>query len=178
MRSIVHAMREKEEAEAEVVPPLPVLLARTAGELYRLAVRLTGDVDAADDVIQIAYLQAFEAVRAGQFRGECQLETWLYRIVTRVALGERRQTARRRVLLAERGDAALPAASGELLVELRELREALGALPNDQRVALVLKELQGLSGREVADVMERSEGAVEQLLVRARAALKTRFARG
>ena len=70
MRAAVRAMLEKEEREAEPVPPLRVLLARTAGELYRLAVRLTGDLDEADDVIQTAYLNAFEALRAGQFRGE------------------------------------------------------------------------------------------------------------
>ena len=60
-------------------------------------------------------------------------------------------------------------------MEPGELREALESLPDDQRTALVLKELHGLSGKETAEVMERSEGSVEQLLVRARAALRKRF---
>ncbi len=176
MRATLQAL-PAERADAHDVPDLHELLSRTSGELYRLAVRLTGNLSAADDVIQTAYLQAFEALRAGRFRGECRLETWLYRIVVRAASTERRTEDRRGALLALKAPPAPGPTSSELTVELRELEEALGTLPQDQRVALVLKELQGLTGREVAQVMEKTEGAVEQLLYRARSALKERFSR-
>ena len=151
------------------LPSLPALVAQTSKDLYRLARRLTGNGADADDVLQTTYLRAFEALRSGSFRGECRLETWLYRIVMNVAFDDRRGQARR-----ERAPEVAPEQS-EAAVSLAELRGALEALPNDQRAALVLRELHGLSGREAAEVLERSEGAVEQLLVRARAALRKRF---
>ena len=163
---------------SDPAPPLPSfeqLVAQTSGDLYRLAARLTGDLAEADDVLQTTWLRAFEALRAGTFRGESRLETWLYRIVTHAAFDSRR-SLRRRERLAERDPEPKQAPERmEANVELGELRTALQSLPEDQRTALVLKELQGLSGREVAEVMERTEGAVEQLLVRARAALRERF---
>jgi RNA polymerase sigma-70 factor (ECF subfamily) len=157
------------------VPPFEQLVAETSGDLYRLAVRLTGDPAEADDVLQNAYVRAFEALRAGTFRGESTLRTWLYRIVMHAAFDARRSQKRREGLAVAIGPPQSAPASSEASVELRELKEALLALPEDQRAALALKELHHLKSREVAEVMERSEGAVEQLLVRARAALKVRF---
>jgi RNA polymerase sigma-70 factor (ECF subfamily) len=61
---------------------------------------------------------------------------------------------------------------------LRELSAWIDELPPDQRTALVLKELEGLPSNEVAAIMGSSVGAVEQRLVRARAALRSRSTRG
>lgn len=156
------------------LPSFPELVAQTSKDLYRLATRLTGNRADADDVLQTTYLRAFEALGSGAFRGECRLETWLYRIVMNVAFDARRGQARREQLVKAPASEAAPEQS-EAAVGLAELRGALESLPEDQRAALVLRELQGLSGREAAEVLERSEGAVEQLLVRARAALRKRF---
>ena len=163
----------------ETLPKLPSferIVADTTADLYRLAVRLTGDPAEARDVLQNTYLHAFEALKAGRFRGECRLETWLYRIVMHTAFDARRAD-QRRTRLREAAPAGEAPAQSEASVELSELRSALETLPADQRSALVLKELHGLSGRETAAVMERSEGSVEQLLVRARAELRRRFER-
>jgi RNA polymerase sigma-70 factor (ECF subfamily) len=157
------------------VPPLHELVADTSADLYRLALRLTGDEHEAEDVLQGAYITAFESLRRGAFRGECALTTWLYRIVVHAAFDARR-TAKRRERLVD--PPSRPAdARADSALELRELRDALESLPEDQRAALALKELHGLKGREVAEVMERSEGSVEQLLVRARASLRERLER-
>lgn len=161
-------------APALPVPSFPELVARTSKDLYRLATRLTGNRADADDVLQTTYLRAFEALRNGGFRGECRLETWLYRIVMNVAFDARR-AQQRRERLADRPPNEVAPEQSEAAVGLAELRGVLESLPEDQRAALVLRELHGLSGREAAEVLERSEGAVEQLLVRARATLRTRF---
>ncbi|MDP3506130.1 MAG: RNA polymerase sigma factor [Myxococcales bacterium] len=157
------------------VPPFEVLVEQTSDDLYRLAVRLTGSTADAADVVQTAYLRVFEALRDGTFRGESRIETWLYRVVTHAAFDARRGQRRRDSLQQQGEPLVVPARATEAAVELGELRDALESLPDDQRAALVLKELHGLSGKETAEVMERSEGSVEQLLVRARAALKKRF---
>jgi RNA polymerase sigma-70 factor (ECF subfamily) len=146
----------------------------TADALYRLAARLLGDLDAADDVLQDAYLKAFAALRKGEFKGDSEVKTWLYRIVVNTALNARRSEARRAANLPP---AQLEVESRERLearLRLRELSDWLHELPDDQRAALVLKELEGLTAREVAAVLECTESAVEQKLVRARAALRTR----
>jgi RNA polymerase sigma-70 factor (ECF subfamily) len=161
-------------APGATVPPFPVLVEQTSDDLYRLAVRLTGSTEEAADVLQTAWLRVFEALRDGTFRGECRIETWLYRVVTHAAFDARRGQ-KRRDQLQQHEPLVVPSRSMKAAVELGELREALESLPDDQRTALVLKELHGLSGRETAEVMERSEGSVEQLLVRARAALRKRF---
>lgn len=73
-----------------VLPSFEQLVAHTSDDLYRLATRLTGDRADAADVLQTTYLQAFEALRDGKYRGECRLETWLYRIATHAAFDSRR----------------------------------------------------------------------------------------
>ena len=150
--------------ESEVLAAAPAL--------FRLALRLTGRRAEAEDVVQDAFVKALAELRAGRFKGHSALSTWLYRITANVAFDRARSAARREPPPSSDEPRA---PSPDDSVALRELREAMHLLPEDQRLALVLKELQGLTAREVAEVMERSEGAVEQLLVRARAELKRRF---
>ena len=146
----------------------------TADGLYRLAARMLGDLDAADDVLQDAYLRAFTALRRGEFNGESEVRTWLYRIVVNVALNARRSDQRREANLPPAPPAAESSDRIAARLQLHELAKWMQDLPDDQRAVLVLKELEGLSAREVAAVLECTESAVEQRLVRARAALRKR----
>jgi RNA polymerase sigma-70 factor (ECF subfamily) len=175
MDSHKEAQTPSDRASSGPLPSFEAIVAQTSTDLYRLATRLTGDTAEADDVLQITYLRAFEALRAGTFRGECRLETWLYRIVTHVAFDSRRGQQRRERLAESTPSSEVAPERMESSVALAELRAALQSLPEDQRAAIALKELHGLTGRETAEVLERSEGAVEQLLVRARAALRERL---
>lgn len=147
-----------------------------APSMFRLACRLMGSVPDAEDALQEAFAKAVTELRRGAFRGDCALSTWLYRVVTTVALDHLRRERRHAQGApdeAPQGQASTP--NAEAAVALRELSEAMEALPPDQRAALVLKELHGLPTREVAQVLERTEGATEQLLVRARQTLRGRF---
>ena len=147
----------------------------TSPTLYRLAARLMGSTADAEDALQDAYLRAFNALRARQFDGRCDVRTWLYRIVTNACLDGLR---RRRVRPVPAGD--LPEGSFDGRVEtearlaLRELDRWLGELPAEQRTVLVLRFVEGLTSAEVAEILGCSEGAVEQRLVRARASLRQR----
>jgi RNA polymerase sigma-70 factor (ECF subfamily) len=142
----------------------------------RYAARLLGSVADGEDVVQESYVKAFDALTAGHFEGRSSLKTWLYRIVTRTAIDHRRSRGRRERF----ADAALPATfdgtgSADGHVALRELADALDVLPEEQQQALVLQAMEGFSNREIGEIMGSSEGAVEQRLVRARAALRERF---
>jgi RNA polymerase sigma-70 factor (ECF subfamily) len=146
----------------------------TSDSLYRLAARVVGDLDAAADVLQDAYLRAFAALRRNEFSGDSEVRTWLYRIVLNVALNARRSDRRRLAQLASLEGEAEAGDRIEARLQLRELASWMADLPDEQCAALVLKELEGFSSREVGEILECSEGAVEQRLVRARAALRKR----
>lgn len=146
-----------------------------SGALYRLAARLMGNSADADDVVQEAFVKAITGLRRGAFRGDSSLSTWLYRVLTNVALDRLRQLKQQGVAEPQPGREPASSSNPDAAVALRELADAMKELPEDQRAALVLKEVQGLPTREVASILERSEGATEQLLVRARETLRRRL---
>jgi RNA polymerase sigma-70 factor, ECF subfamily len=146
---------------------------RTSGKLVRLGARIMGNLADAEDVVQDAYVKAHRSLVSGDFDRRSKVETWLYRIVVNAAIDAKRRRARAPEPRDELTDAGWDgAASAEARVALRELSDWLDALPPDQQSALILKSVEGLSAAEVAEVLHTSEGAVEQLLVRARSALR------
>jgi RNA polymerase sigma-70 factor (ECF subfamily) len=144
---------------------------RTQHELVRLAARLLGNLADAEDVVQEAYVKAYRALARGQFDARSSVRTWLYSIVTRTAIDSLRSGQRRRALAAMDRVPDGPA-SPDAHLALLELASVLDRLPPDQRTALVLKSVEGRSSREIGEILGCSEGAVEQRLVRARAALE------
>jgi RNA polymerase sigma-70 factor (ECF subfamily) len=146
--------------------------------VYLAARRLLTRHEDADEAVQIAFVRAFHS-REG-FRGEASLRTWLIRIVFNVAKtmrGAQRETEDPAVL--ERlPDASEPA---DELVRRHELRrrvlKSIESLPPRQRETVMLKVLSELTYREVADVMQLSEGAVKAHLHQAVANLRSWFAR-
>ena len=153
----------------------------TSARLVRLAARMTGNMADAEEIVQEAYVKAYRALSEGRFDRRSSVETWLYRIVANAAIDAMRERARRPEPRDLVGDVSLEQASGpeeaEARLALRELADFMQDLPPDQRAALVLKSLEGLTSPEIAKVTGSSEGAVEQRLVRARAALRERSGR-
>ncbi|WP_437547641.1 RNA polymerase sigma factor [Sorangium sp. So ce327] len=152
------------------------IVEHTRAPMYRLAARLVGDLAEAEDALQEAFVDAYRALREGRYDGRSKVETWLYRIVTNAcldALRRRRDTPReaREASTEPRFDGLV---SAEARVALRELDALLAALPPQERAALVLVAVEGLPAKEAAAALGCSEGAVEQRLVRARAALRAR----
>jgi RNA polymerase sigma-70 factor (ECF subfamily) len=141
----------------------------------RYAARILGSVPDAEDAVQESYLKAYDALVAGRFDGRSSLKTWLYRIVTRTAIDYRRsRSARAKLLDVSLGGAIDGAGTADAHVALRELELLLDVLPDEQRSTLVLQAVEGFTNREIGEILGCSEGAVEQRLVRARAALKAK----
>jgi RNA polymerase sigma-70 factor (ECF subfamily) len=151
------------------------LIRVTSPRLYRLAVRITGSFEDAEDVLQDAFVQAVSALRSSRFLHRASLETWLYRVVANGALRILRTRRHARAVAAEQPRAMESPARAEQRAELAILATWLEQLPHEQRAALVLKELEGLSTAEIASLLECTPGAVEQRLVRARATLRSRY---
>ena len=145
------------------------LVRRHRDRLWAVALRTLGDREEAADALQEALLSAFR--RADTFRGDAAVTTWLHRIVVNACLDRvRRRNARPTTPLGEldppgRGDEA--ATTEQRL----DVSRALAALPDAQRVALVLVDMQGLPVAEVAQITGVAEGTVKSRCARGRAAL-------
>ena len=167
------APRSKVQVEPEGFE-FHAVVRRTSQRLFRLALRITGNDADASDVLQEGYLRAFRAIGRLRGRPSAELDAWLYAVVTHAALNWLRD--RKRASHRERGAGTPepPDAQGMLEARdvLRKLQALLDRLPPEQRVALVLKELEGKSAREVAGLLGITEGALEQRLVRARETLR------
>jgi RNA polymerase sigma-70 factor, ECF subfamily len=148
------------------------LVERTYRQVYTLAVRLVGDRHEAEDVAQEAYLRVHRSLRG--FRGDSSFQTWLYRIVANTAMTHLRKRGRFGDLADEPETVLRLADSGssEGEVDMDHVRVALNALPDAQRVVLLMKDAYGFTCREIADEMGVSEGAVKVRLHRARRRLK------
>ena len=145
----------------------------TSPRLVRLSARIIGNLSDAEDVVQEAYVKAYRSLVDGQFDKRSGVETWLYRIVVNGSIDAKRARARAAVPSDTLEDVGWDGArSAEARLALVELAEMLEGLPRDQKAALVMKSMEGFSAAEIGEIMNRPEGAVEQLLVRARAALK------
>jgi RNA polymerase sigma-70 factor (ECF subfamily) len=152
--------------------------------VYSLAYRMLGDAADAADITQEVFLKAFRGI--GRFRRGSSLRTWLYRITVREALNHRRWWWRHQreqtSIDAASGDGAAPLTlqSGEAtpfeLLAAREVqamvRQALSAVPEAFRNAVILRDLEGLSYEEVAEVLEVSVGTVKSRILRGRRALR------
>jgi RNA polymerase sigma-70 factor (ECF subfamily) len=157
-----------------------VLFARPRERLWAVAVRTLGDVDDAADALQDAMISAFR--RAGSFRGDSAVTTWLHRIVVNACLDLlRRQAARPATsgLAAETMDAlalahgSAPGADSDTALDVLA---ALRTLPPDQRAALVLVDMLGYPVADAAEVLGISEGTVKSRCSRGRARLLPRLA--
>jgi RNA polymerase sigma-70 factor (ECF subfamily) len=150
------------------------LVDATYRKVFTLALRLLGDRGDAEDVTQETFLRVFRSIRG--FREEASFETWLYRIATNTALTHLKRRGRFPEVLAEPQELDDVATEGtdasEQLLERDEIKRALASLSLGLRTVVVLKDVYGLSCREIAAEMGISEGAVKVRLHRARRKLK------
>ena len=148
------------------------LYERYARQIYAYCHHQLGNREEAEDATQSTFLNAFRGFKRGV---DPEFESaWLYKIAQNVCLTRQRSSFRRRRVEAP-GDLdamqdVLPSPEADA-DELIGLPEALEGLPAQQRRALLLREWQGLSYKEIADELELSQSAVETLLFRARRSL-------
>ena len=145
--------------------------------LHRLGYRMLGSREEAEDVAQESFIRLFRALPDWQ-PGRAKLSTWLYRVASNLCIDRLRK--RREVALPEDYDAPDPQAESDGGLADRELRDrvrgAIDALPERQRLAILLSHYEGCGNPETADVLGISVEAVESLLSRARRTLKQALA--
>ncbi len=153
------------------------LVRRHRDRLWAVALRTLGDREEAADAVQDAFVSAYRA--AHTFRGQSAVTTWLHRITVNACLDRARKAASRKTapvddterleqLLEPHESASAPAERHDVQ---RQLVEALGTLPPDQRAALVLVDMQGYPVAEAARILGVPTGTVKSRCARGRARL-------
>jgi RNA polymerase sigma-70 factor, ECF subfamily len=154
--------------------------------VFRFARHLCGRTEDAKDLVQETFLNAYRGL--AQFRGQAQVSTWLYTIASRVCIRMRRkrQGEPERELSLED---FIPTTEGEFRLQIpteglspqaalenkevhRALGQAIRKLPQKYRIVLVLRDMEGLSAKEVGAIMGLTERAVKSRLHRARLFLR------
>lgn len=146
------------------------IVRRHRDRLWAVAVRTLGNPDDAADALQDALVNAYR--RAGSFRAESAVTTWLHRIVVNACLDRVRRSAARPVVALADLDVASPGPDPGTQAALRlDVEAALATLPDEQRVALVLVDMEGYPVGEVAEMLSCPVGTVKSRCARARARL-------
>jgi RNA polymerase sigma-70 factor (ECF subfamily) len=139
-----------------------LLVLRYQQTIFRLAQRMTRNVEDAKDITQEAFVQAYRCL--GSFQGQSSFSTWLYRIAVNLCLNRLKASRREDPVEV---DGNLPDAREGALATLlaserdRALAAAIGELPPQQRATLTLRVYQGLSHREIAQALDCAEGTAK-----------------
>ncbi len=173
------------QAQAGDTAAFEVLFNRYYRRALQLAIGVLKNGDEAKDVVQDAFIKAHRNL--SKFEGKSSFYTWLYRIVMNLCIDYIRKRKRKRqvqvedtealldIAAAQTEHAILPSILGQdpsLAIQRKEIRqhveEALGKLSDKHRAVIVMREVEGLSYHEIADVLECSKGTVMSRLFHAR----------
>ncbi|KQY16827.1 RNA polymerase subunit sigma [Rhizobium sp. Root73] len=160
-----------------------MIMARYNQRLFRIARGFVRDDSVAEDVVQEAYVNAFQHL--GSFRADASLSTWLHRIVMNEALGRLRKASRSPeiafpiirqsaevVQFPSRADSDDPEKSMAQRQILRLVEEATDELPGNFRLAFIARVIEGMSVEETAELLGIKPDTVRSRLHRARALLR------
>ena len=161
------------------------LVRRHQASVLNLVYRYVGDRTMARDLAQEVFLRVWKSAK--RYEPKAKFTTWIYRLTANLCLNELKSFGRKKLLfggnpveegrtLNEEGNVS-PSAEDILLAEerSRQVSDALQGLPENQRMALILKRYDNLSYGEIAKIMECSVSAVESLLVRAKRNLQEKL---
>jgi len=160
------------------------LVNRNSENIYRLGLKMTGNPQDAEDVLQETFIKAYNHIN--NFEGRSKISTWLYRIAVNEAL----MLLRKRKNNLTSIDQGIQTDDGEILPKqivdwcclpekelLRDevtehIEDAIGLLSDANRAAFLLRDVEGLSTRETAEALDISQSAVKVRLMRARMQLR------
>lgn len=146
--------------------------------VYRLAYRMTGDETMAEDYTQETFVRVFK--RLDSFEGRSTLSTWIHAVAVSVVLSGLRKVRRlrnREVELDEIAARAGAVASADVELRVR-LHQAIDALPDDMRMAVILHDIEGYKHEEIAAAFGIPVGTAKSRLSRAHQALRDDLTRG
>jgi RNA polymerase sigma-70 factor (ECF subfamily) len=151
-----------------------ILVERYQKRVFTVAYGLVHDTDEAQDLAQESFIRAFQAIET--FRGSARFYTWIYRITVNLCMDHfRKQGVERNPVGADQSMEFDPLTPDSVAVQhetSQAVRQAIRALPSDHRTVIILRELEGLSYKEIARVTGSSIGTVMSRLFYARKRLR------
>jgi len=165
-----------------------VLVERYQPMVFRTCMGFLHNKEDADDLTQDVFIQTYQTLTA--FKGDASFSTWIYRIAVNASLNGVRKSSKNQ-FLQRLGNVFVSDKSREYSFPTSDLEnpenilihaernewveKALNSLPEKQRIAIVLSKYDDLSQKEIAEIMETTEGAVEALIQRAKANLRDKL---
>src|SRR4051812_18193083 len=172
MAAVPHVGRGTTDASSRTTHQLYQQYGR---QIYAYCLQRLRSREEAEDAVQTTFLNAFRALQGGT-RTEYE-QAWLFKIAQNVCLEGAESSGRRSQLEAPSDLHVLqevaPANAPQDAEQLMGIEDALAAMPANQRKAILLREWQGLSYREIGEELDLSQAAVEMLIFRARRTLAT-----
>jgi RNA polymerase sigma-70 factor (ECF subfamily) len=150
------------------------LYERYVDQIFAYALSLTGNRESAEDVTAATFARALEDLPRFEWRG-VPYSAWLYRVATNLVARGRRRPGWIELSPHLVADGLGPEEEAERRDRAGEVRAAVATLPDDQRQAILLRFGGELRNREIAEIMDRSEGAVKLLTFRALTSLRRRL---
>jgi RNA polymerase sigma-70 factor (ECF subfamily) len=147
-------------------------------KVYSVAYRFTGDPSAAEDIAQETFVKLFDCI--GSYRGGAKFESWLYRLVVNTCF-DRRRRSKRFLPMLENFLGSVRAPGLDALDEVMRaemaghLRAAVGGLPPDQRMVVVLRYTEGLSYEQIGEILGCPKGTIASRLNRVHKSLERRL---
>jgi len=156
------------------------LVERYRDRLLTAVTRSLGSRSPAEDIVQETFLRAFQAI--GRFRGQASFYTWLYRIAFNLVLSRHRRRSRRPDLRGsppmeqmEAKESVNPQARAEVSEQQERVTRAVAELEETFRLALVLRDIEGMDYRQIGEVLNVPVGTVKSRIHRARMELKEKL---
>lgn len=159
------------------------LVEMTEDRVYGTIVKMLGGIEGAEDLSQKVYLRIWQA--RGRYEPTAKFSTWMFSIMRRLVLNERRGRARRGVVFCspppeepprEASGGVSPASAASAGELAQAIDAALADLPEDQRTAVILRRYEEMPYEQIAEVLGTTVPAVKSLLYRARATLRVELA--
>lgn len=158
--------------------------------VFHTILRMIGNYQEATDLTQEVFIKAFRAIH--NFREESSFRTWIYRIAVNLCISQRRKYAVNQVAQAYSLDAPITTKNGDMEIEpadttsdpskllikkesLQQIESAIDSLASDFKTVVILREIEGLSYEEIAEILEIPKGTVRSRLHRARAELQIKL---
>lgn len=148
-------------------------------QVFRTVMGFVHTKEDAEEVIQDIFVRVYQSLSS--FHHDAEFSTWLYRITVNMSLNALRSNRKNRLLqsleaiITQRSEEKTPLEELESAERDRRIRRAIDTLPEKQRMAFILSRYEELPQKKIAAVMNRSEGAVEQLLQRAKENLQKKL---
>lgn len=144
-------------------------------QIYRYVFYQVKDKMTAEDITEEVFIKAWRAIDSCKGRGET-FSSWLYRIAHNCTIDTLRSRQKRLAMETEAtADVSYSKQEAEVRLKRRELLEAIARLPQNQKQVIILKFIEGLDNQEIGQVMNKNQGAIRVLQMRALATLRHRL---